>query len=93
MFKEFYEPNLSVAQEGRNGAIEALRKGTLDERLPLTVRLVRAKALIGLLREKLELDPASVELKIDVAEAETFKDHLESDIAQQSEGLTQRTAA
>jgi hypothetical protein len=93
MFKEFYEPNLSVAQEGRNGAIEALKKGTQDEKLPLTVRLVRANALIGLLKEKLALDPTSVPLKIDVAEAETYKNELESDLTNQSGELESSKAA
>lgn len=82
----------SIAQEMRDEAIEKLRKGIQNENNPLKVRIKEAEALITLLKEKSSLEGNTL-LKIDIAEAETYKAELERDFNLQSEHLTRKRAA
>lgn len=79
MFNKFNEAATPVAHEGREAAIEALKKGVQNEKLPTDIRKVRAEALINLLKEELAKQPDSVEHKINLAEAETYRDQLVKD--------------
>ena len=83
MFEKFYEPkpnvskkeDLSVAEQGKRSAIEALQKGVEDASKPVTLRLIRVNALINLLQTYAD-DKENIRAKIDLVEAEHLRDEL-----------------
>lgn len=98
MFKEFYEsgPNQTPnsREQGLLTSIEVLTKGMKDETIPITVRLVRTNALIELLRREKDAGNQDINLKINLAEAETYKHELEEIVASdknRKEGYTEDT--
>lgn len=103
MFKEFYESGhqipekkeekLTLAQESRLNAIEILKEATQNETLSLSERLKKLNALITLLKEDSLRTDGSIISKIDIAEAETYKDQLLHDSSNHSDSNQKKEKA
>lgn len=83
MFRETYNPNLSIGKEGRNTAIESLKKGLQEENLDVSVRITRVNALVTLLRQKVQGEPDETEAKSDLVQAEALQRTLLGEAANQ----------
>ena len=77
--------NLSIAQEGRNAAIEALKDGIHDDSTTITVRLARVQSLITLLNQKIAGEKDTTEAQKDLQDAEAYRIELLGQAANQPE--------
>jgi hypothetical protein len=100
MFKEFYNPGEeaditkeSVPQQELRGAIASLQHALQDETQPLEQRITWANSLVELLTTKAQAHPDNKLMKIDLAEAQTYRDELKRDAANDSLAVDDRKAA